>query len=73
MSKITGSASKLVLLSIIAVLNILSIVAGVYSVMTGTFSEAAKVILALFGTANSFVLGFYFGSKGEPSEPFAGK
>ncbi len=73
MNNITSSASKLVLLYIIAILGILSLFAGVWSIATGTFGEAAKIILALFGTANSFVLGFYFGSKGESSQPFAGK
>lgn len=73
MNNITSSASKLVLLYIIAILGILSLFAGVWSIATGTFGEAAKIILALFGTANSFVLGFYFGSKGESNQPFAGK
>ena len=73
MNNITSSASKLVLLYIIAILGILSLFAGVWSTATGTFGEAAKIILALFGTANSFVLGFYFGSKGESNQPFAGK
>lgn len=73
MNKITSSASKLVLLYIVAVLGLLALFAGVWSVAMGTFGEAAKIILALFGSAITFVLGFYFGSKGEPSEPFAGK
>lgn len=65
MNKIFGSASKLVLLYIIAILGLLSLFAGAWSVATGTLSEAAKIILAAFGVALNFVLGFYFGYKGD--------
>lgn len=65
MNNITKSASKLVLLYIIAILGILSLVAGIFSVITGTFSEASKIILSAFGVALNFVLGFYFGYKGD--------
>lgn len=65
MSNITKSASKLVLLYIVAILGILSLVAGIFSVITGTFGEASKIILSAFGVALNFVLGFYFGYKGD--------
>lgn len=73
MEKIYTSATKLVLLAIMIVLCILSLVAGVYAVVTGTFSEAAKVILALFASTVSYIVGYYFGSKGDPTLPLAGK
>ena len=65
MSNITKSASKLVLLYIVAILGVLSLVAGIFSVITGTFGEASKIILSAFGVALNFVLGFYFGYKGD--------
>lgn len=65
MKKITQSASKLVLLYIIAILGLLALFAGAWSVATGTFGEAAKIILGSFGVALNFVLGFYFGYKGD--------
>lgn len=72
-NKIMGSASKLVLLFIVGILGTLALFAGVWSVKTGQFSEAAKELLSLFGTAVTFVMGFYFGSKGDPNQPYAGK
>lgn len=63
----------MVLLYIVGVLGLLTLVAGIFSVVTGTFGEAAKIILAAFGVALNFVLGFYFGSKGDPTLPNAGK
>lgn len=65
MKKITQSASKLVLLYIISILGLLALIAGGYSVFTNTFGEASKIILASFGVALNFVLGFYFGYKGD--------
>jgi uncharacterized membrane protein len=65
MKNITSSASKLVLLYIVAILGILALVAGVFSVVTNTFGEASKIVLAAFGVALNFVLGFYFGYKGD--------
>ncbi len=65
MSKITTSASKLVLLYIVAILGILALVAGIFSVITNTFGEASKIVLGAFGVALNFVLGFYFGYKGD--------
>jgi len=65
MKNITSSASKLVLLYIVMILGILSLVAGIWSVVTGTFGEASKIILSAFGVALNFVLGFYFGYKGD--------
>lgn len=73
MNQIFNSASKLVLLYIVGILGILTLLAGGWSVITGTFGEAAKIILAAFGTSLTFVMGFYFGSKGDPSQPYAGK
>ena len=73
MSEIMKSASKIVLLWIVGILGILALIAGIYSVITGTFGEAAKIILNAFGSALTFVLGFYFGSKGDPAQPYAGK
>ena len=83
-SSITSSASKLVLLYIVGILGIMSLVAGIYSVITGNFSEAAKEIISMFGTAITFVMGFYFNYKGESKKeissetddtslPYAGK
>lgn len=72
MSEITKSASKIVLLSVIAVLCILTLVAGIIGVVRGSL-EQFKDILSLFGSALSFVLGFYFNSKGDPNLPNAGK
>ena len=67
MKNITNSASKLVLLYIITILGLLALLAGAYSVLTNTFGEAAKIILGAFGVALNFVLGFYFGYKGDSS------
>lgn len=68
MKNITSSASKLVLLYIVMILGILGLVAGIYSVVTQSFGEASKIILSAFGVALNFVLGFYFGYKGD-SQP----
>lgn len=68
MNNITKSASKLVLLYIIAILGLLSLFAGGYSVVTQTFGEASKIILSAFGVALNFVLGFYFGYKGDTTK-----
>ena len=65
MSKITSSASKLVLLYIVFILGMLALVAGIFAVVTNNFAEASKTILELFGSAVTFVLGFYFGYKGD--------
>lgn len=73
MNKISTSASKLVLLYIVGILGVLTLIAGGFSVVTQTFGDASKVILTAFSGAVTFLFGFYFGSKGEPSEPFAGK
>lgn len=72
-NKIMSSASKLVLLFIVAILGLLALFAGLWSVRMSEFNEAAKEILSLFGTAVTFVMGFYFGSKGDPNQPYAGK
>lgn len=68
MNKITESASKLVLLYVMGILGILALVAGVYSVITQTLGEGAKMILLAFTGAITFLLGFYFGYKGDSSQ-----
>jgi uncharacterized membrane protein HdeD (DUF308 family) len=73
MSKIMSSASKLVLLYLVAILGVLALIAGVHAVITGTFNDAEKAILVAFTGAVTFVFGFYFNSKGDPSEPHDGK
>ncbi len=65
MKNITSSASKLVLLYIVMILGLLALFAGCWAVVTGTFGDAAKAIVGLFSTAVTFVLGFYFGYKGD--------
>ncbi len=65
MSKITSSATKIVLLFIIGVLGFLALIAGIYSILTQTFSEASKIILAAFGVVLNMVCAFYFAYKGE--------
>ncbi len=69
MSRITSSASKLVLLYIVAIAGLLALVAGVWSIITGTFGEASKVILAAFSVVLNLVLGYYFAYKGDPIPP----
>lgn len=69
MKNITQSATKLVLLYLILILGILALFAGGWSVMTGEFNDASKVILASFGSALTLVLGFYFAYKGETQPP----
>lgn len=65
MKNITSSASKLVLLYIVGILGLLALFAGCFAVATNTFGDATKTIVALFGNAVTFVLGFYFGYKGD--------
>lgn len=69
MNNITRSASKIVLLYIVGILGLLALFAGAYSVWTQTFGEAAKIILSAFTGAVTFLLGFYFGYKGEQRNP----
>lgn len=69
MNNITKSATKLVLLYIVGILGILALVAGVYSIITETFSEAAKVVIGSFTGSVTFLLGYYFGYKGETANP----
>lgn len=73
MNEITKSASKLVLLYIVAILGFLALFAGLWDVVHGQFSEVSKIILALFGGAVNFLFGFYFGSKGDSTQPMSGK
>lgn len=72
-NKITSSATKLVLLSVMGVLDILALFAGLWGVVTGNMSETIKVILALFVSVVSFLMGYYFGSKGDPTQQHGGK
>lgn len=66
MKNITSSASKLVLLSLIFVLNVIVLVAVIASIFQGDggFGDMEKLILAMFSNALSFVLGYYFNGKG---------
>jgi hypothetical protein len=73
MNDITKSASKLVLLYIIGLLGVLSLAAGLFSIFTQTFGEAAKVIITAFVGAVTFLLGYYFGAKGDTTQPYGGK
>jgi hypothetical protein len=73
MKEIFTSASKIVLLYLVLILGILALFAGAHAVWTGQFNDAEKAILASFGGAITFVFGFYFNSKGDPSLPNAGK
>ena len=65
MKNITSSATKIVLLYIVGILGLLALAAGMYSILTETFSEAAKIVLASFTGSVTFLLGYYFGYKGE--------
>lgn len=69
MNTITKSASKLVLLYIVMILGILALFAGIWAVIHGSFGEAEKLILSMFGSALTFLLGFYFGYKGDTPKP----
>lgn len=73
MQNIITSASKLVLITLVTVLAILSLVAGIHGVLTGQFNDIEKSILGSFGGALSFVFGFYFNTKGDPNMPYGGK
>ena len=71
MGDILSSASKLVLLFVVFILGITAAFAAVWGIVHSTLDP--KELVTQFGTAVTFVLGFYFGSKGEPSSPMAGK
>lgn len=73
MKEIFSSASKIVLLALVVVLCVLALAAGIHAVITGTFNDAEKAILTAFTGAVTFVFGFYFNSKGDPTLPNAGK
>ena len=73
MKTITSSASKIVLLTLVGVLATLALVAGIHAVLTGQFNDAEKAILVAFTGSLTFVFGFYFNSKGDPTLPNAGK
>lgn len=72
-NKILESASKLVLLYLVGILGILSLVAGVWSMIQGNYSDAAKEVLSLFTNAMMFLFGFYFNNKGDTNVPNQGK
>lgn len=63
MTKLFESASKLVLISLIAVLNLIVLIAVIGAIFKG-FGDMEKLILAMFSNALSFVLGYYFNTKG---------
>lgn len=71
--KILESASKICLLSMVAVLNVLALVAGIHGVLAGTFSDIEKTVLAAFVAQITFIFGFYFNSKGDETQPYGGK
>lgn len=73
MNDISSSASKIVLLFLVFVLGVLALIAGYQSVMTGEFNDASKAILTAFTGALTFVFGFYFNSKGDPTKEYGGK
>lgn len=73
MNKIFSSASKIVLLYIVLILGILALFSGVWSVIHNDLNETTKLIFGLFASCVTFVMGFYFNSKGDPDEPYAGK
>ena len=70
---ILSSATKIVLLYIIFILGILALAAGMVSIITGEYTEIAKAVLSLFGGVISYVMGYYFGSKGETGSAGANK
>lgn len=72
-STIFNSATKLVLLYTIFILGILTLAAGIRDILTGEYTEITKAILALFGGVISYVMGYYFGSKGETGAAADGK
>lgn len=71
--KISSSASKIVLLFLVGILGLMAMVAGIYSILTDTYGDAATIILIAFSNALSLVLGYYFNSKGDPTLPNSGK
>lgn len=73
MNRILESASKMVLLYLVAILGILALIAGGWSIITGEFNDASKQILVAFAGAITFVFGFYFNSKGDSTLPGQGK
>ena len=64
MENISNSASKLVLLSLILVLNLIVLIVVAVSVWKGQFGDMEKLILAMFSNSLAFVLGYYFNGKG---------
>jgi len=73
MTELFKSATKVVLLLLMVALVLTAMFATIYSVVTNNFSEPAKIILTLFGSAVTFVMGFFFGYKGDTNQPNAGK
>ncbi len=69
--EILKSASKIVLLFVVLILGLMAAFAGVWGLVKGTLDP--KEIISLFGTALTFVLGYYFSNKGDPTQPMAGK
>lgn len=69
--EILKSASKIVLLLVVITLVVLALFSGIWGVINNTL--APKEIIALFATALTFVMGYYFGAKGDPNQPLSGK
>lgn len=72
-NKILESASKMVLLYLVAILGILALIAGGWSIITGEYNDASKAVIVAFSGAVTFVFGFYFNSKGDSNVPNGGK
>lgn len=64
MNNIVSSASKIVLLSLVAVLAVATLFSAVHDVLFGEFNEVTKIVLVAFSNALSMVFGFYFAYKG---------
>jgi len=71
MDNLTKSASKLVLLYLTIILGILALAAGIIGLIKGTLDP--KELITIFAMNIALVLGYYFNSKGDPSQPYGGK
>lgn len=65
--KILNSATKSVLMALTVVLAVITLYSVILGVWRGTLDP--KDILSLFGSALSFVFGFYFGKRDVDNSP----
>lgn len=65
--KILNSATKSVLMALTVVLAVITLYSVILGVWRGVLDP--KDILALFGSAISFVFGFYFGKRDVDNQP----